>query len=368
LAAALATGCAGDEGPRVSGDLLLTADRVFDGTRMLGEGAVLVRGSEIVAVGELDADARRTIDLGDATILPGFIDLHVHDFGEGMLAAGVTTVRDLGAPMAALPAPKPRPGRVRVLAAGPLVTVPGGYPTPVWGASIALPVRGPGAAARAVRTLAARGAAVVKIALEPGVAGERWPMLSPRELRAILAEARRRRLPVVAHVHEDEGARRALAAGVTELAHGVCETVEPELMRTLARRNVAVVGTLHVHETFRCFGAVENAKLFVDAGGELLYGSDFGNPGIPAGIDVAELELMVRAGLSRLEAVRSGTSEAGRRLGLAPLGTLVAGAPADVIAVRGDPLQDLGALAEPILVVAGGHAVVAEGRVDLPPS
>ena len=54
---------------------------------MLGEGAVLLRGSEIVAVGDLDADAKRTIDLGDATLLPGFIDLHVHGFGESMLTA-----------------------------------------------------------------------------------------------------------------------------------------------------------------------------------------------------------------------------------------------------------------------------------------
>jgi imidazolonepropionase-like amidohydrolase len=77
---------------------------------------------------------------------------------------------------------------------------------------------------------------------------------------------------------------------------------------------------------------------------------------------------MAHAGLSRLAVLRAATSKAGRQLGLAPLGTLVAGAPADVVGVRGDPVRDLATLKEPLLVVAGGHPVVAEGKVDLPPS
>jgi imidazolonepropionase-like amidohydrolase len=124
------------------------------------------------------------------------------------------------------------------------------------------------------------------------------------------------------------------------------------------------VATLHVSGD----GCPDNARAFVRAGGRLLYGSDYGNPGIPMRIDVDELELMVLAGLSRLEVLRAATSEAGRQLELGPLGTLAPGAPADVIAVRGDPLGDLETLAAPVLVVAGGHPVVAEGEIDLPPS
>lgn len=66
---------------------------------------------------------------------------------------------------------------------------------------------------------------------------------------------------------------------------------------------------------------------------------------------------MAYVGLSRVEALRTATSEAGRQLGLAPLGTLAAGAPADIVAVRGDPLRDLGTLEQPLLVVAGGRVV-----------
>lgn len=239
-----------------------------------------------------------------------------------------------------------------MLAAGPLVTVPGGYPAPVHSPQIALNVRGPADARRAVRTLAARGAAVIKVSLEPGSGwGSGWPMLSTEELRALVGEAHARGLEVTAHA-QGRGVRIALDAGVDELAHMPCAQLPSDVVRELARR-VAIVATLHVYSG----GCLLNARAFVGAGGKLLYGSDFGNPGIPPRIDVEELRLMAYVGLSRVEALRTATSEAGRQLGLAPLGTLAAGAPADIVAVRGDPLRDLGTLEQPLLVVAGGRVV-----------
>jgi imidazolonepropionase-like amidohydrolase len=361
--AALVAGCAGGGGSGPSGDLLLRADRIFDGTRMLGDGAVLVRGSKVVAVGASDAEATRTIDLGDATLLPGFIDLHVHQFGEGMLAGGVTTVRDLGVPIAFLPPPRARPGALRILAAGPLVTVPGGYPTPVHGPAVALNVRGPEGARRAVRMLAARGAAVVKVSLEPGPG---WPMLSPAELDALVEEAHARGLKVVAHA-QAEGVRLALDGGVDELAHMPCGPTDATVMRSLARRGIEIVGTLHVLEQFCGTDALLNARAFVEAGGTLLYGSDYGVSGIPGGIDVEELRLMVSAGLSRREAIVNATSRAAEQLPVDGLGVLREGGPADVVAVRGDPLADLGVLASPVLVVVRGAVVVDGPRLNLPP-
>src|SRR5262245_38508770 len=165
-------------GGGLRGDLLITADRLFDGNAVREPGAVLVRGGRIVAVGgTLDATATRTIALGNATIMPGVIDLHVHDPGGDVreLQGGVTTVRDVGAPLVLLHPPARLLG-LQVLMAGPLVTVPGGYPTPVWGHTIALDVRSPIEARKAVQMLARRGAAVVKIALEPGDVN--WPMLT----------------------------------------------------------------------------------------------------------------------------------------------------------------------------------------------
>jgi hypothetical protein len=358
-------GCSGAE--EVRGDLLVTADRIFDGRNMIEDGAVLIDGRRIAAVGkrsELKAEAKRTLELGDATLLPGFIDLHVHQLGEGMLIGGVTTVRDLGSPISVLPPPPDRPGRLRLRAAGPIVSVPGGYPTVYWGPGIQIDMRGPDDAKRVVGTLATRGAKVIKISLEPGRGT--LPMLSLAEVQAIVEEAHERDLLVTAHASNTAAARRALAGGVDELAHMPCDQPAPDLMRELAREQIPIVGTLHVERRF-CPLGVMNARTFIEAGGELLYGSDFGNPGIPAAIDIDELRLMIEAGLSTQEAIMAATSRAGEALGPEPLGRLVEGAPADLLAVKGDPFQDLERFEDILLLVGGGHAVIERGRIKLPP-
>ena len=345
-----AASCGG--GGRPSGDVLVTAERLFDGTAFHEPGAVLVRGGEVVAVGgSLHADAPRTIALGDATILPGFVDLHAH-LQAGMLHGGVTTVRNLGAPLPELR----RVGRedgLRVLRAGPILSVAGGYPSTVFPPDLALNVRGPGDARSAVRMLARRGAAVIKISLNSdwGL----WPMLSVAEVRAIVSEAHRRGLAVTAHAVGPDGVRRALAGGVDELAHMPCGALDDQI-RTIVARQIPVVATLHVEQL--AFGGCQAVALrLVALGGELLYGSDVGNRGIPLGIDVAELRLLEEAGLTPVEVLAAATSRAGAELGLAPLGTLAAGAPADVVVVRGDARRLGSALASPLLVVAGGRVV-----------
>ena len=137
------------------------------------------------------------------------------------------------------------------------------------------------------------------------------------------------------------------------------------MMCDLVAAGVEVVGTLHAIDAFR-FCDVEYARAFVDAGGTLLYGTDYGNPGIPFGVDVDELRLMVRAGLSSREAVTNATARAGEQLGLEKLGSLGEGAPADLVAVDGDPFSDLERLEVPRLVVVRRNIVVEGGRVVAP--
>lgn len=124
-----------------------------------------------------------------------------------------------------------------------------------------------------------------------------------------------------------------------------------ELLRELAENEVEVVATLHVLRLFRG-GCGYIAARLVELGGRLLYGTDVGNTGIPFGIDVEELRLLRHAGMTPAEVLASATSRAGEQIGLAPLGRLVEGAPADVIAILGD-------LASPLVVVSGGQVVVA---------
>lgn len=344
--------CGGSATPR--GDILVTASRLFDGSEMREPGAVLIRDGEIVAMGTtLDAEATREIVLGDATILPGFIDLHTHGEGVGMLQGGVTTIRNLADVIEAVRPPRVWNG-VRLLTAGPIVTVPNGYPGTVWDPRIGLPVSSVEAARKAVARLADLGAAVIKISLDPGH-GE-WPMLSIEQVRAIVAEAHSHELRVTAHAFRPEGVRRALAGGVDELAHTPCGATD-EMLRELADRDIKIVATLHVEQR-AMGGCAYVASRFVELGGTLLYGSDVGNPGIPLGIDVEELRLLEQAGLTPEDVLRAATSRAGEQIGLSPLGTLEEGAPADVIAVRGDARDFRNDLAAPLLVISRGRVAV----------
>jgi imidazolonepropionase-like amidohydrolase len=294
--AVLAVPAASGSRTAARGDVLVTAARLFDGRSFHQPGAVLVRGGKIVAVGgRIDSRAGRTIALGDATILPGFVDLHVH-IGRNPVGAaadlrgGVTTVRDLGAPIDALRPPGWFAG-LRVLTAGPLVSVAGGYPSIYWGPSLALNVRDPEDARRAVRSLVRRGAAVIKIALDTTAGGA--PMLAVAEVRAIVAEAHAHGRRVTAHALGHEAVARALAGGVDELAHTPCGA-DGEQIRTLVRRRLPVVSTLHVEQLVNS-GCLGVAQSFVRRGGNLLYGTDVGNRGIPFGIDVTELRLLQSA-------------------------------------------------------------------------
>jgi imidazolonepropionase-like amidohydrolase len=117
------------------------------------------------------------------------------------------------------------------------------------------------------------------------------------------------------------------------------------------------VGTLDAEANVNfCPASLENARTFVAAGGKLLYGTDYPNPGTPNHVDGAELELLHRAGLTRIQVLAAATGEAGKELH-ERLGVLSTGAPADVLVVRGDPRKNLSALGRPLLVLAGGVRV-----------
>jgi imidazolonepropionase-like amidohydrolase len=353
---------------------VIAADRVFDGTRVLEDHAVAVWGDRIAAV----APAGRLPGQGQfirfaGTLLPGFIDLHGHPLlgqvpPETMLRHGITTIRDTGGPLVA---PSGGDGRLRVLAAGPILTAPGGYPIPVFGPGAGLEVPDAQTARAAVGRLVAGGAALIKIALEPGGSpgapwsGHQpgspppWPIPSLEVVRAIVEEAHAHGRIVAAHLSGPEGARLALEAGVDEWAHVPCDPISPGLAARAAAAGVRVVSTLDTLS--HCTGVAGNASQLIEAGIRLLYGTDLAHPDVPWGIDAQELQLMLHAGQGALtpqEVLSAATARAGEHLGLAPLGRLVEGAPADLIGVRGDPLEQFKLLEYPDLVVSGGATIV----------
>ncbi|MDT4289815.1 amidohydrolase family protein [Methylomonas sp. MO1] len=367
--------------------LLIAAARVFDGYTLRNDAAVLISEGKVARIDDReafnDSDAPR-LDLGDATLLPGFIELHAHLSyqhvpADTVLRHGITTVRDVGGP---LHPPYGGDGSLRLMTSGPILTAPAGYPIPNLGESdIALPVADAQQARQAVQKLVAGGAVVIKVALEPG--GEAgapwsgghahahsqhshtnthdkprsWPMLSPVVLAAIVDEAHQLGRRVAAHLAESKGAQLALDAGVDEWAHAPCNTLPDAQLQRAVAQHVRIVSTIDTLS--KCPGVSSNVKRLAELGAEFLYGAEIAHPDIPWGIDGQELlYLQHLAGMAPLDVMRTATSKAGQYLNIPLLGTLLPGAPADLIAVKGDPTQKLKLSEYPDLVMSGGKLII----------
>jgi hypothetical protein len=384
------------------GAILLHAARVFDGNNIRTNTSILVINGKIAQIGSRESfqsSNAKAIDLGDATILPGFIELHAHlSFqnipADTVLKHGITTIRDVGGP---IHKPYGGSGSLRVLTSGPIITAPNGYPISILGnTNVATAVSTEKEARETVRDLINGGAVVIKVALEPGgEAGapwssghdhgsghghghhdqpgvehvnahhkhahdalkQAWPLLPESTVKAIVDEAHRNNRKVTAHIAEAKGAQIAINAGVDEWAHVPCDIIPESLLKKAVAQNVKIVTTMDTLS--RCSGVAPNAGTWTALGGEFLYGAEIAHPDIPRGIDAQELMYMRQlAKMELIDVLRAATSKAGQHLGLPLLGTLQRGAPADIIAVKGDPTHNLKTLEYPDLVISGGIVVV----------
>jgi hypothetical protein len=367
--------------------ILIHAARVFDGNTIKMNTSVLVIGGVIAQIDSPEAFksiTAKVIDLGDATLLPGFIELHAHlGFhhipADTVLKHGITTIRDVGGP---LHQPYGGDGSLRVLTSGPIITAPGGYPIPALGTeNIAIAVSTEQQARDTVRTLVNGGAVVIKVALEPGgEAGapwasghhhagathdnhkvlpskKAWPLLPENIVKAIVDEAHKLGRKVTAHIGETKGVKLALDAGINEWAHMPCDIIPVALLKKAVAQNVKIVTTLDTLS--KCPGVAHNTGVLAALGGELLYGAEIAHPDIPWGIDAQELIAMLHAAnMQPVDILRTATSKAGLHLNSPLLGTLQPGAPADMIAVKGDPTHALKTLEYPDLVMSGGKIIL----------
>lgn len=333
------------------------------------DAALLLEGEHIVAAGRADDHpapaGAETVDSTGLTLLPGFIDAHVHiglAAPRDVLARGVTTVRDLAWP------PKkiwPLVAKSRaenfdgpeVLAAGQMLTVPRGYPQRAGWAPrhTGLSVRSPAGAAEAVAVQAEAGACVIKVALNPLVG----PVLDLVTLRAIVEAAHHRDLRVTGHTYGLDELHKALDAGMDELAHMLMspEPIPPTTIDAMVAQSMAVVPTLSCFFGSNQTIAIENLRAFVASGGRVIYGTDLGNAGPQPGIDPREVDALSRGGMSTIEIVAAATTGSARYLELEDRGSLGAGRLADIIAVRGDPIADPLALTDVALVWRRGRRV-----------
>jgi len=359
----------------------------------------------VVPIGRHPTDAA-VLDLEGLTLLPGLINCHVHlclggeaDPARVLLEdppalraikavlrakqtveAGVTTVRDLGGvdgiALAVRDAIRARliPGP-RVLAAAKGICMTGGH-----GWRFGREADGPDDVRKAVREQLKVGADVIKLfatggvmtpGVEPGSS-----QLTPEEIRAAIEEARKAGRRTAAHAQATDGIAACVDAGIGSIEHGIFLT-EP-IAAKMVTGGIALVATLIAPERIVNHGVkagipefavrkseavharhVESFQMAMRHGVPIAAGTDAGTPFNPHGSIVPELALMVKAGMSPLEALRSATSVAARVLGLhEETGRIAPGLAADLIAVGGDPGERVEALDDVRLVIANGRIAV----------
>jgi imidazolonepropionase-like amidohydrolase len=342
-------------------------------------------------------------DAGEATLLPGLIDMHTHltldpeanitdvlvesdesillravGNAQAALEAGVTTVCDCGAPNRLIfPLREAvRSGVVRgprVVASGNLITTSGGH-----GHSIGREADSAEEVRQAVREQVDAGSDFVKI-MATGGGGCPAGQYGHAELQAAAAEARRLGKRLVAHCHGTEGIEAAVQAGVSRVEH--CTFLEsghsnfrPDIAEAIVRKGIYVCPTNAVdhrlRQTSEPSAATEEQlamwsqiistwRQLLDYGVRFVVGTDAGIPGMYCDDAALVMKLMVEElRMTPLQAILAGTKVAAEALGMDDeIGTLAAGKRADIIAVDGNPLEDIGALGRVRLVMRGGEVV-----------
>lgn len=411
------------EAPIGKGVVVLKAARLIDGTGAapVANAVIVIDDNRITAVGDarsvtIPANAK-VIDLGDVTLLPGFIDMHTHLIGRVLgdpggenarvrdyesfgailgvqharetLLAGFTTVRNVGAD-----------GRFddfalrkaidegwtqgpRIAAAGHSLGIRGGhcddngYRPGMFDPGIEDGIAdGVDQVRAAVRYQIKYGADVIKTCATAGVLSEGSAAVGVtqytfEELKAMVDEATKLGRKVAAHAHGTEGIKIASRAGVASIEHGsfldeegarLMKTNGTYLVPTLSAAEgveraakTGVLRGLRAEKALAAAAAVRNAiKLAVANKVPIAFGTDAGV--VPHGTNAHEFQLLVEwGGLSNMEALVAATSSAAKLLGWERnIGSLTQGKWADIIAVQGDPLKDIRATEKVVFVMKNG--------------
>jgi imidazolonepropionase-like amidohydrolase len=378
---------------------------------MIDNATVVIEGDKIVSLGapqwsKPPANAK-TIDLPNATLLPGLIDAHTHltfdpNFGyqelgisipkEALigaknaritLEAGFTTVRNVGASgytdialrdavnEGMVPGP-------RILASGPALSITGGHCDQnllpyEWHAKSDGAADGVEGVQHKVREIIKYGADVIKICATGGVLSKgddpRASQYTLEEMKAIVADAHRLGRKVAAHAHGAQGIAWAAEAGVDSIEHG--SYIDDNGIKIMKEHGTYLVPTQYLSDWMRenatriglpAMYAVkmkevtsvsrQNIKKAFQAGVKIAFGTDAAV--YPHGLNAHEFAVYVQMGMTPLQAIQTATVNAADLLGWTKIGSVEPGNFADIIAVNGDPTKDVTLLENPVFVMKGG--------------
>ena len=410
--------------------LVLKSRWLFDGasSSLSSPGLVVVDGNRIIGVGPGAAipPGARTIDLGEATLCPGFMDAHTHlchertedwkqdeldqfkklipqesleasVFTRKTLMAGFTTCRDLGANDLVDVALRNAINKGVIVGPRMLVSVhaigatgghcdpSAGYRPDIYGnAAEDLGVAdGPDAIRRAVRLNDKFGADVIKTCATGGVLSLTdavdTPQLTQAELDALVDEAHALGKKTAAHAHGAEGAKRAIRAGIDSIEHG--SFLDDEALRLMKEHGTVLIPTLMAHQGVKemmaanttmpqavrqkaeAAGAAlsQTMRRAIDMGVLIGLGTDAGV--YQHGRNPEEFAKLVEQGLSPIQALKAATSIDAKLLGISDrLGTIEIGKLADIVAVPGDPTEDIRATERVFFVMKDGVIYKEDGQ------
>lgn len=386
--------------PTAMATLALRGAQVWDGVRdVLADATVVFDGERVAALGA-DAGADESLDVSGLTVIPGLIDAHAHlcfnaasDWravydgdspgrmllrmaanGRSMLEAGITTVRDLGAPTQI--ALDLRQAFADGLASGPHLLVSGAPITTTGGHCWFMGGETDGEVElrKAVRERAKAGVDCIKIMASGGNMTRGTNTFAPQyavgELRAVTEECARLRIPLTAHAHGTEGIRAAVEAGVPMIEH--CSFSRPGgidldelLMARMAEQSTVASPTVSIgYRNWPDDGLRQRRgevlRAMLNRGVQLVMSTDCGIPGVPHGALAGGMQILSElAACSPIETLRLATSTSAAVLGLKDRGTLEPGKLADAVVVEGDPTTDLSALERVRYVFKSGALVLA---------
>jgi imidazolonepropionase-like amidohydrolase len=389
--------------------LLLKPARVFDGNSMHNNWQILVQKERIMAVGEnlKTNQPVRIINLPNCTLLPGLIEGHshllLHPYNEttwndqvltesraeriaratvharNTLLAGFTTVRDLGTEGADYDDVGLKKAIEKGIIMGPRMLVAGralvatgsygpkGFQSDVNILQGAEEADGVDNLSKAVRTQIGKGADLIKVYADYrwGVNQDAQPTFLEEELALVVKIANSSGRNVVAHAATAEGMRRAIMAGISTIEHG--DNGTPEVFKLMVQKNVCLCPTLAAGDATSQYKGWKKGvepepervathrktfKLALEAGVKICMGGDVGV--FRHGDNAREMEMMHDYGMSNIEVLKSSTSINAETFGLKDLGKIQPNYLADIIAVEGNPIDNISVIRKVKLVMKGG--------------